>query len=47
MGGHLSEGDPYVQRADYQAVRGKYAAVAEACNACHRTFATDAPTIKP
>jgi hypothetical protein len=36
-----------VRKADSDEVRRKYAAVAEACNACHRVFARDAPTIKP
>ena len=36
-----------LQKADYPAVRQKYLAVADACNACHKTFARDAPTIKP
>ena len=36
-----------LQKADYNGVRKKYASVAEACNACHRTFARDAPTVKP
>jgi len=36
-----------LQKADYQAVRAKYVALADACNACHKTFARDAPTIKP
>jgi cytochrome c556 len=36
-----------IQKADYAAVRTKYVAVSEACNTCHRTFARDAPTIKP
>jgi cytochrome c556 len=36
-----------LQKADYEAVRRKYIAVADACNACHKTFARDAPTIKP
>ena len=35
-----------LQKADYDGVRKKYAAVADACNACHRVFARDAPTIK-
>src|SRR2546423_12582397 len=35
-----------LQKADYEGVRKKYVAVAEACNACHRVFARDAPTIK-
>lgn len=36
-----------LQKADYNGVRTKYAAVATACNACHTAFARDAPTIKP
>jgi cytochrome c556 len=36
-----------LQKADFAGVRQKYVAVAEACNACHKTFARDAPTIKP
>ena len=35
-----------LQKADYAGVRKKYVAVADACNACHRVFARDAPTIK-
>ena len=36
-----------LQKADFQAVRAKYVALADSCNACHKTFARDAPTIKP
>jgi cytochrome c556 len=36
-----------VQKADYEGVRKKYVALADSCNACHKTFARDAPTIKP
>jgi hypothetical protein len=36
-----------LQKADYPGVRRKYAALVDACNACHKTFARDAPTIKP
>ncbi|HEV3142064.1 MAG TPA: hypothetical protein VGY57_16170 [Vicinamibacterales bacterium] len=36
-----------IQKADFDGVRKKYVAVSEACNACHRVFARDAPTIKP
>jgi len=36
-----------LQKADWKGVRAKYVAVAEACNACHKIFARDAPTIKP
>jgi hypothetical protein len=35
-------------RADnYDGVRAKYDRVADTCNACHRTFARDAVTVKP
>jgi len=35
-------------RADnYDGVRAKYDRVADSCNACHRTFARDAVTVKP
>ena len=34
-------------KADFDSVRQKHAALADACNACHQTFARDAPTIKP
>ncbi|HEY6893763.1 MAG TPA: hypothetical protein VI258_06330 [Rhodanobacteraceae bacterium] len=33
--------------ADYGAIRRRYEAVSSACNACHRTFAREAPTIRP
>jgi cytochrome c556 len=33
--------------ADFDEVRGKFPAVAEACTACHRAFAREAPVIKP
>ena len=36
-----------VQKADFEGVRRKYIALADSCNACHKTFARDAPTIKP
>jgi hypothetical protein len=36
-----------IQKADYEGVRKKYVAVSEGCNACHRAFAREAPTIKP
>ncbi len=36
-----------VRPQDYDAVREKYPAVAETCNGCHRTFAREAPTVKP
>ena len=36
-----------LQKADYEGVRKKYVALAESCNVCHKTFARDAPTIKP
>jgi hypothetical protein len=36
-----------LDKADFNAIRAKYAAVATACNVCHTTFARDAPTIKP
>jgi cytochrome c556 len=36
-----------LQKADYAAVRKKYLAMVDACNACHKAFARDAPTIKP
>src|SRR5207245_9498090 len=36
-----------VRAENYQAVRAKYPAVADTCNACHRTFARDAVTVKP
>lgn len=36
-----------VDTADYPAIRQKYEAVSAACNACHRTFAREAPTIRP
>jgi cytochrome c556 len=32
---------------DFDEVRGKFPAVAEACTACHRAFAREAPQIKP
>jgi len=32
---------------DYEAVRAKYVAVADTCNACHRRFAREAPRVKP
>src|SRR5438552_13457637 len=36
-----------VKAENYAAVRSKYEAVADACNACHSTFARDAVTVKP
>jgi len=36
-----------VQKADFAAVQQKYVAVSAGCNACHRAFAREAPTIKP
>jgi len=36
-----------VAKADFATVRQKHLALVEACNACHKTFARDAPTIKP
>jgi cytochrome c' len=36
-----------VKPENYAAVRTKYEAVADTCNACHRTFARDAVTVKP
>ena len=36
-----------VKAENYGAVRTKYEAVADTCNACHRTFARDAVTVKP
>jgi cytochrome c556 len=36
-----------VKTENYTAVRAKYPAVADACNACHSTFARDAVTVKP
>ena len=36
-----------VKTENYAAVRAKYEAVADTCNACHRTFARDAVTVKP
>ena len=33
--------------ADYNVVRSRFPAVSEACTACHRAFAREAPTIKP
>jgi hypothetical protein len=36
-----------IQKADFEAVRAKYVALANSCNDCHKTFARDAPTIKP
>jgi cytochrome c556 len=36
-----------VERADFERVQKKYAAVSEGCNGCHRAFAREAPTIKP
>lgn len=36
-----------LQKADFDAVRRKHVALADSCNACHKTFARDAPTIKP
>jgi hypothetical protein len=36
-----------IQKADFELVRKKHVALADSCNACHKTFARDAPTIKP
>ena len=36
-----------VKVENYDTVRAKYEAVADTCNACHRTFARDAVTVKP
>ena len=36
-----------IDKADFNAVRTKYVALADACNVCHRAFAREAPTIKP
>jgi hypothetical protein len=36
-----------IEKADYDGVRKKYVALADSCNVCHRTFAREAPTIKP
>jgi hypothetical protein len=36
-----------VNSDNYAAVRTKYESVADTCNACHRTFARDAVTVKP
>jgi hypothetical protein len=36
-----------VKPENYAAVRATYPAVADACNACHSTFARDAVTVKP
>jgi hypothetical protein len=36
-----------VRPEDYAAVRAAYPAVAQTCNGCHRTFAREAPTVKP
>jgi cytochrome c' len=36
-----------VKAENYPAVRAKYNEVADTCNACHRTFARDAVTVKP
>lgn len=36
-----------VKPDNYDGVRAKYVGVADTCNACHRTFARDAVTVKP
>jgi len=36
-----------IAKADFAVVRQKHLALVDACNACHTTFARDAPTIKP
>jgi cytochrome c556 len=36
-----------VKAENYDGVRAKYERVADTCNACHRTFARDAVTVKP
>jgi hypothetical protein len=33
--------------ADFEIVRGTFPAVSDACTACHRAFAREAPVIKP
>lgn len=35
------------QTADFERVRAAFPAIAEACTACHRAFAREAPAIKP
>jgi hypothetical protein len=34
-------------KADFAVLRQKHLALVDACNACHKTFARDAPTVKP
>ena len=36
-----------VKADNFDGVRAKYERVADTCNACHRTFARDAVTVKP
>ena len=36
-----------IDKADYAGVRQKYVALADSCNICHRTFAREAPNVKP
>ena len=36
-----------VKAENYDAVRALYPAVADTCNVCHRTFAREAPAVKP
>jgi len=36
-----------VKADNYASVRARYEGVADTCNACHRTFARDAVTVKP
>jgi cytochrome c556 len=36
-----------VAKTDFAPVRQKHLALVDACNACHKRFARDAPTIKP
>jgi len=35
------------QAADFERMRGAFPAIADACTACHRAFAREAPVIKP
>ncbi len=35
------------QAADFDRMRGAFPAIADACTACHRAFAREAPVIKP
>jgi hypothetical protein len=36
-----------IAKADFAVLRQKHLALVDACNACHTTFARDAPTVKP